>query len=137
GVLQDHAKGAPDDVAWQLARIDAVEADRAAVDLVEAHEQFDDGRLAGARRANDRDRLSRRNIEAEVLDERLLGLIAEGHAVERDPARRRRQRATADAVRKLLGRGQEFEEAPRGREYGLQEVGLRRDLGDRHGELAG
>src|SRR5207253_6435223 len=73
GVLQDHAERAPDDVAWQLARIDAVEADRAAIDLVEAHEQIDDGRLAGARRANDRDRLSRRNIEAEVLDERLLG----------------------------------------------------------------
>ena len=55
-----------------------------AVDLVEAHEQVDERRLAGAGRADDRDRLARLGVEVEVLDERRVGLVAERDVLEGD-----------------------------------------------------
>ena len=76
-VLQDHPESAPHDVTRQLPRVDAVEPDGTAVDLVEPHEEIDDRRLARARRSDDRDRLPRSHVEREVFDQRLVGQIAE------------------------------------------------------------
>ena len=50
---------------------------RAVVDLVEAHQQVHERGLAGARRADDRDGLAGLHLEVQVLDERLVGLVAE------------------------------------------------------------
>ncbi len=58
GVLQHHAEGPAQVVAGHLAGVDAVDGDAPAVDLVEAHQQVDERRLAGAGRADDRDRLA-------------------------------------------------------------------------------
>jgi hypothetical protein len=41
--------------ALQVPDVDAIHADGAAVDIVEAHQQVDEGRLAGAGQADDRD----------------------------------------------------------------------------------
>ena len=59
-VLEDHPELAAQVVAGQLAGVDAVDRDPPAVDLVEAHQQVDERRLAGAGRADDRDRLAGR-----------------------------------------------------------------------------
>ena len=50
--------------------VDAVEGDPAAVDVVEAHHEVDQRRLAGAGGADDRDRLAGLGDEREVLDQR-------------------------------------------------------------------
>ena len=59
---------------------------RPAVDLVEAHQQVDERRLAGAGGPDDGDRLARLDDQVQVLDERRVGLVAERDALERDPA---------------------------------------------------
>jgi hypothetical protein len=51
----------------------AVDRDPPAVDLVEAHQQVDEGRLAGAGRTDDRDRLAGLDVEVEVVDQGLVG----------------------------------------------------------------
>ena len=58
-VLEDHPEGAPQVVAGHVARVDAVDRDPPGVDLVEAHQQVDERRLAGAGRADDGDRVAR------------------------------------------------------------------------------
>ena len=75
------------------------------VDLVEAHQQVDQGRLAGAGRPDDGHRLAGLDDEVELLDERHVGQIAERDVLEARPrpatARRtageRRRRATSSA----------------------------------------
>ena len=69
-VLQHHAEHAPQRAALQLADVDAVHANRAAVDVVEPHQQVDERRLAGAGRTDDRDHLPGRDVERHVVDER-------------------------------------------------------------------
>ena len=77
GVLEHHAEDASHVVAVEVAGIDAIEADPALVDVVEAHQQVDDGRLARPGRPDDRDRLPWPHLEIEIGDERLLRLVAE------------------------------------------------------------
>ena len=89
-VLEDHAEGAAQVVAGHLARVDAVDRDPAAVDLVEAHQQVDERRLAGARRADDRDRAARLGHEVQVLDERRVRLGSGTRRPRRRPRRGRR-----------------------------------------------
>ena len=62
--------------------------DRAAVDLVEAHDQVHERGLARAGRADDRDRLARLGDERQVLDERVLRVVGERDVVELDAALR-------------------------------------------------
>ena len=55
GILQNHAEQVVYAFAGEFARGDAVDPDAPAVYLVEAHQQVDHGRLAGARRPDDGD----------------------------------------------------------------------------------
>ena len=57
-----------------------------AVDLVEAHQQVHEGRLAGPGRPDDGDRLAGLDDEVQVVDERRVGQVAERHALELDLA---------------------------------------------------
>ena len=68
----------------QLADVDAVDADRARLGIVEAQQQVEDGGLAGARRPDDRHRLARRDAEVEAIERQRLGprRIAEGDLLE-------------------------------------------------------
>ena len=86
GVLQHHADRAAQLGARHLRDVDAVERDRAGVDLVEAHEQVDERRLARAGRPDDGDRLAGLRDEREVFDQRLVRLVAERDVLERDLA---------------------------------------------------
>src|SRR5271169_3494152 len=65
-ILQDQPQAAAQVRLPDAADIPAVDADGAALDLVEAGEEVDDGRLAGARGPDQGDRLSRLDLEAEV-----------------------------------------------------------------------
>ena len=135
GVLQDHPEGAPDRIAWQIARVDSVEQDPTTVDLVEAHEEIHDGGLPRPGRSDDRDGLAFAHVEAEFLDQGLVGDVAERHAVERHPAGRGWQHRCGHAVGLLLRRREELEDTLSRGEPGLKQVRLRRDLRDRHREL--
>ena len=61
-------------LATHVRRLDAVDVDRSAVELVEAHQQLDDRRLAGTGRTDDRDLLARLDIHREVVDDDLSGV---------------------------------------------------------------
>ena len=68
--------------------------------LVEAHEQVDDRGLAGAGGPDDGQNLARSDVGAEVVDERLVGLVAEGDVVES-----RRGRPTCSSTTGSAGSG--------------------------------
>jgi hypothetical protein len=139
GVLEHHAEGTAHLVAGEVAVVDAVEQDAPGVDLVEAHEQVDDRGLARAGRSDDGDRLARRDVEREVLDERLVGLVGEEHVLERDAARSVRRRGRLERrgkIGRLLVGVEELEDALGRGEARLEHVHLAGDLGDRHRELA-
>src|SRR5690606_41443306 len=84
GVLEDHADVAPQLVPRHLGDVLAVDEDPAAVELVEAHDQVHERRLAGAGVAHDRDGLPRLDDEVEALDERPVVLVAERYVLEHD-----------------------------------------------------
>ena len=105
-----------------------------AVDLVEAHEQVHERRLAGAGRA----RRWRRSgpaatVEVEVLDERRVRLVAERDVLQERPGRCACSSTRGLAgVRDLLGLVEQLED-PLGRgDRRLQDVHDAGDLGDRH-----
>src|SRR5664280_3849591 len=81
-VLENHAEGAAQVVSGELSDVDAVNADRACVYLVEAHQQVDDRGLAGTGRADDGQDLTRSNVRVQVLDQRPVRLVPERYAVE-------------------------------------------------------
>ncbi len=70
----------------ELADVLAVHEDTAAVEFVEPHDEVHEGRLAGAGRPDDRDRLTRFDPERQIADERTLGRVGEGDVVEHDRA---------------------------------------------------
>jgi hypothetical protein len=74
----------------KLGKRHAVHADGALARIVKSEEQVDDRRLAGARRADDRGRLSAGDAERDALEHcPLAPPVAEGHGLEGDLSRRR------------------------------------------------
>jgi len=55
----------------EVPHVDAIELDRTAIALVEPREHLDHGRLAGARRADDRDRCAARHGHVDAAQHRL------------------------------------------------------------------
>ncbi len=130
-VLQHHAEGAPQVAARIVAHVAPVDEDGAGVHIVKAHEQLDHRGLAGAGRADDGDGLARRHVAAPVVDDRLLGIVAEAHVPERHVAADMVRRGWQGRVGRLLGLGKEGEHAlGRGR-HGLQLGADLRQLRDR------
>ena len=115
--------------------IHAVHADRAAVDLVEAHQQIDERRLARAGWPDDGDHLPRSDVDIHVRDERHLGLVAEADMLELHRALRLRDHDRIRRIRNLLRFIEQFEDALRRGHRGLDDVRDIRELRDRHGEL--
>ena len=76
-VLEDHPERPAQVVAGHLPRVDAVDRDPPAVELVEAHQQVHERGLARPGRADDRDHLAGFGDQVEVVDERLVGLVPE------------------------------------------------------------
>ena len=65
-VLQDDAELAAQGVRVELAEVDAVKQDLAALDFVETQKQLDDGGFAGAGVADDGDGLARADVEGDI-----------------------------------------------------------------------
>ena len=63
GILEDHPDLGPQSPARHRGDVDAIEADRPVIELVEAHDEVDQRRLAGARRPDDRHGLSGPDVE--------------------------------------------------------------------------
>ena len=85
-VLLDQADRAAEFGEVPFAHVDAVDQDSARGDVVKAVEQLDDGGLARAGGADDRDLLARLDPEAEVAQHRLARTVGEGDVVEDDLA---------------------------------------------------
>ena len=86
GILQDGAERAAEVVLPDLADVDAVVGDAAALDVVEAVDEVGDGGLAGAGGAHEGDLLPRLRVEGEVLEHGLFRHVGEVHPVEADIA---------------------------------------------------
>src|SRR5699024_160591 len=82
GVLQHHAGARAQLVAGEVADVDAVDGDAAAVQLVEAHHQVHQGGLAGAGGADDRHRVPGVGDERQVADQLPVGCVGEAHVLE-------------------------------------------------------
>ena len=86
GVLRDHADRGAQRLLRHVADVLAVDQDAAAGHVVEAEQQPRDRRLAGAGRADDRDRLAGRHLEADALEDRPRRLVGEADVLEADAA---------------------------------------------------
>ena len=82
GILQDHAEHAAQIAAGEILDVVAIHQDGAAVDIIEAHQQFDHGGLAGAGRADDGDLLAGFGVEGEIVDDDLIRAVAEVDILE-------------------------------------------------------
>ena len=81
-VLRDDADGGAQGGLGQFADILPVDADRAAIHVVEAEQQARDGRFAGAAGPDDGDGLARRHLEADIFQDRPVRAIAEADIAE-------------------------------------------------------
>ena len=81
-VLQNHAERAAQVGLFDLIDIDAVVADLAVGDVVEAVDEVRDRRLACAGRADEGNFLARLRVERNVVQHDLVGHVAEIHPVE-------------------------------------------------------
>ena len=85
-ILKDHAEDVVDFLAGHVLDGNAVDEDIAAVDLVEAHEEVDHGRLSGAGRSDDGDLHARLDLGREVVDDLARVVIGEADMAEFDLA---------------------------------------------------
>ena len=118
---------------WRhVAHVHAVEQDLPLLHVVEAAEQADDARLARAGRADDGDARARRDLEAHVLQHRLVRVVGEVDVAELDVAAHLPQRLRVGAGRRT-GRllVQQHEHALGGGHRRLHDVVLLGQVADR------
>ena len=91
GILQHHAGGPAQMVFFDVPDVDAVVGDGAAVDLVKAGDQIDDGGLARAGGAHQGDLLARLGVEGDVGQHLLFRHVGKVHVTEAHVAPERHQ----------------------------------------------
>ena len=84
GVLQNYGLRAAQVALLDLVDVDAVVADLSVRHIVEAVDQVGDSGLSGAGRANEGDLLAGLCVEADAVEDGLVGLIAEINVVQLD-----------------------------------------------------
>ena len=90
-------------IPGHVADIHASQGYAPAGDVVEAHEQVDEGGFAAARGAHNGNALARLHPQVEVLDQRAVGQVLEGHILKGDGSViRRGQRAAAFRLGRLV-----------------------------------
>src|SRR5262245_6730235 len=133
-LLQHHADLPTQPGNIDGGEIDTVDQHASALGHVKPLQQLDERALAGARRADDANHLSRRHVEGHVMqDFRNVDPVAEGDVLEPDIAADRRQRG-ARRIERRLRRGVEDVAEPRHRQPRLVEV--LPDLGEPETRLA-
>ena len=86
GILEHDAHGSPQVRLFDLVDVDAVIADLAVGNVVEAIDEVGDGGLAGAGGAYEGDLLAGLCPEADVVEHQLILVIAEVHTIQGDAA---------------------------------------------------
>ena len=81
-ILKHHCVGRPQARAGIFLLISPVHEDASAVAVVEAHQQVDHGCLSGTRGTDYGNQLSCIGVEAQIMQDGLSFLIAEGHVLE-------------------------------------------------------
>ena len=83
-ILQHHAQRAPQLGLLDLLDVDAVVANLAVIDVVEAVDEVRDGGLASTRRTHEGNLLTRQGKEPYVVENLLLGHVAKVHAIHHE-----------------------------------------------------
>ena len=107
GILQHHGKLAAQRRAVPVAHVDALDAQRTAVHIVEALQQLDERGLAGAGGTDDGDGLAGLRLAAKVVDDGLVGRVAKLDMVKLHVAGALLGNLRVGLLL-LLGRGQEL-----------------------------
>src|SRR5690606_8835841 len=84
GILRHHADGRAQTFLRDIAEVLAIDGDGAAGHIVKAIEQPGRGGLAGARGADDRNRLAGGHLEAHALENGAIWVVVEGHIIKAD-----------------------------------------------------
>ena len=137
GVLQHHAEALAQCAAVEVADVVAAQGDGTRIHIVEPHQQLDHGGLTGTGRADDGDLFARFDLTAEIVDDGLIGGVAELDVVEGHLTVDVRSIRTVCRVGLLvfLRLVQELEHALCGRCHALQHVGHLCELLDGLGEV--
>ena len=137
GILQYHAPAAAQARAREVAHVVAVHRHAAGVDVVEAHEQVDEGGLSAAGVADERNAAPGLGGKVEVLQDRAAGRVREGHVVERDFALDAAELEGSLGVRLLERLVDELKEVARAGDGVLQLRDHAGDVVERLGVLVG
>ncbi len=127
GLLRNHAELGAQALAGQGADVVPVDADAAAVHVVEAHQQVDEGGFPRPRSAHDGDAAAGGDVEVEVLDQPAVRRVGEGDVLKLHVPRTAFQPQGARRLRRLGWQVQHFEN-PLGR--GRGGLNLREDVRD-------
>jgi len=134
GILEDHAEVPSDIGPRYCGNISVVDSYSARVGLVEAHEEFNDGRFARAGGADNGYLGSFLRYRGKSFDHWNSWHIAEGEVLETDPALETVDISARHRFCWFLGLIQEAEDALCGRRSLLQNARHARELGQRLGE---
>ena len=108
-VLGDDPDGGAQARLAHRADVLSIDQDAPAGEVVEPEQQPAEGRLAGSAMPYHRQGGPRRDLEAQILEDRPLGLVVEAHAIKDHLARTRAQGGRARAVLHLGGALEELE----------------------------
>ena len=87
-VLQHHAHAGTHIAARHRVHVHAVDSDLACIDVIKTHQQVHQRGLARAGRTHNRDLLAGLDLERQVRDQLLVGIVREAHILELDAAQR-------------------------------------------------
>ncbi len=111
-----------------LRDIDAIQRDAPGVNFVEAHDEIDQRRLAGPGGPDYGDRMARFGSQVQILDQRLVGCIAERDRLESQVSARHFRGSGIDRIGALLLGVQDLKHALGRGHTGLQQIGHRAQL---------
>ncbi len=122
--MQHHAKHIAQIGAGEIFYVVPIHTDGATIDIIEAHQQFDQGGLACAGRADDGNFLTGGNGCREVFDDDFFGVVAKADMLKLHPARDGRQ------FDRISGFGNFFGLFEEGKDTFGRGSGLLQDIGD-------
>ena len=131
GILEHHSVGSPQALPGVVPNIATLHQHSAAVHVIEAHEQVDDGGLAGSGGAYDGHHLPCPRLQVQVMDNSASLVIAEVHMLQGHIALHLRQFPSRLPIRQLLFLIQQAEYPLCRRQGGVELIGDVGDLVDR------
>src|SRR6266700_3437297 len=115
GILEYHTESAAQFPTFDLCNVHSIYQNLAAVDFIEAHQQVDKGCLASAGWTDNRDHLSRQDINIHILHQYGVFFITKPDMLELDRALGSHNDLRVDRLRYLLLLIKQFKDALRRR----------------------